>query len=117
MLVSHPRRQYIFNGHGDRWIILGVGKATVKALLEKNATVYMACRNQLKAAEAILELQKQTGKEAMFLQLDLADLKSVKAAAEDFLRQVHNSRHFWLTHVIFNVSSKENILHVLFNNA
>ncbi|KJA17447.1 hypothetical protein HYPSUDRAFT_206169 [Hypholoma sublateritium FD-334 SS-4] len=76
----------------------GVGKATVKALLEKNAKVYMACRNQLKAAEAILELQKQTGREATFLQLDLSDLHSVKAAAEEFL-------------------TKEDELHVLFNNA
>ncbi len=51
----------------------------------------MACRNQLKAAEAILELQKQTGREATFLQLDLSDLHSVKAAAEEFLTYVTSS--------------------------
>jgi retinol dehydrogenase 12 len=46
--------------------------------------VYIAARNQKKVEEAINDLKSQTGKEALFLQLDLADLKSVKAAAEDF---------------------------------
>lgn len=31
----------------------GIGKATVKALLSKNAKVYMACRSEQKATEAI----------------------------------------------------------------
>jgi len=46
--------------------------------------VYIAARNQKKVEEAINDLKSQTGKEALFLQLDLADLKSVKEAAEDF---------------------------------
>jgi retinol dehydrogenase 12 len=46
--------------------------------------VYIAARNQKKVEEAINDLKSQTGKEALFLLLDLADLKSVKAAAEDF---------------------------------
>jgi retinol dehydrogenase-12 len=44
----------------------------------------MAARNEKKAEEAINELKEKTGKEALFLQLDLADLKSVKGAADDF---------------------------------
>ncbi|THV06312.1 NAD(P)-binding protein [Dendrothele bispora CBS 962.96] len=75
----------------------GVGFETVKALLQHNAKVYLAARNRSKAESAIEELKKQTGKEAIFLELDLADLRSVKRAADEFLR-------------------KENELHALFNN-
>ncbi|KAF5340805.1 hypothetical protein D9758_017655 [Tetrapyrgos nigripes] len=76
----------------------GIGKETVKALLEKNAKVYLGACNQAKAEAAIEDLRQKTGKEAMWVKLDLADLKSVKAAAEEF-------------------SSKEERLDVLFNNA
>ena len=64
----------------------GIGKETAKALLEHNAQVYIAVRNQEKAVAAIQDLREQTGREAHFLKLDLADLTSVKAAVEDFLR-------------------------------
>ena len=64
----------------------GIGYETIKALLPKNATVYMASRSRQKAEEAIERLKKETGKEAKFLELDLADLKKVKQAAQDFLR-------------------------------
>jgi retinol dehydrogenase-12 len=47
--------------------------------------VYIAARNQEKAEQAIKDLHEETGKGAVFLKLDLADLKSVKAAAEEFL--------------------------------
>ncbi|KAF8956997.1 hypothetical protein BDZ97DRAFT_1955212 [Flammula alnicola] len=76
----------------------GVGKETAKALLAHNAKVYIAARNPDKVAAAIADLKKETDKEALFLKVDLADLKSVKAAAEEF-------------------QSKEKELHVLFNNA
>ncbi|EIN04702.1 NAD(P)-binding protein [Punctularia strigosozonata HHB-11173 SS5] len=77
---------------------IGIGKETVKALLQHNAKVYLAARSQQRADEAIKDLQKDTGKEAIFLKLDLSDLKAIKAAAEEFL-------------------SKETKLHILFNNA
>ncbi|KAK7055760.1 NAD(P)-binding protein [Favolaschia claudopus] len=77
---------------------IGVGKETAKALLQHNAKVYIASRSPEKAKEAIDELKAQTGKEAEFLQLDLADLPSIKRAAEEFIQ-------------------KESRLHVLFNNA
>ncbi|KAF8073737.1 hypothetical protein FPV67DRAFT_1409783 [Lyophyllum atratum] len=82
----------------------GVGKETVKALLAHNAKVYLAARSAEKAKEAIEDLHKQTGKEAVFLKLDLADLKSVKAAALEF-QECPN-----LTY------RKEKELHILFNN-
>ncbi|KAF9055839.1 hypothetical protein BJ165DRAFT_1412265 [Panaeolus papilionaceus] len=76
----------------------GVGKETAKALLNHNAKVYMAARSQEKAEEAIAQLKKETGKEGIWLKLDLADLNSIKSAAEEFAK-------------------KEKELHVLFNNA
>jgi len=76
----------------------GIGKETVKQLLLHNAKVYLAARSEEKALKAISDLHAETGKEAAFLKLDLADLKSMKASAEDF-------------------TSKETQLHTLFNSA
>lgn len=53
-----------------------------------NAKVYIAARSQEKAEEAIKHLKDLTGKEALFLHLDLADLKAVKASSEQFKRCV-----------------------------
>ncbi|KAJ6481461.1 NAD(P)-binding protein [Mycena vitilis] len=75
----------------------GTGKETVKALLQHNAKVYLAARNPSNAQLAIDDLKSQTGKQAEFLELDLADLHSVKRAVEEFTK-------------------KETQLHVLFNN-
>ncbi|VDC04241.1 unnamed protein product [Peniophora sp. CBMAI 1063] len=76
----------------------GIGKETVKALLAHNAKVYMAARSSEKAHSAIEDLRQATGREAIFLALDLSDLVSVKRAAEEYL-------------------AKESVLDVLFNNA
>ncbi|THU91854.1 NAD-P-binding protein [Dendrothele bispora CBS 962.96] len=74
----------------------GIGKITVKALLEKNATVYLAARNEKKSLDVLEEYASLPGK-GIFINLDLADLHSVKTAAQEFLR-------------------KETKLHVLINN-
>ncbi|GLB38375.1 putative NAD-P-binding protein [Lyophyllum shimeji] len=76
----------------------GIGKETAKVLLQHNAKVYIAARNQEKTQAAIQDLKAQTGKEALFLRVDLGDLPTIKAGAEEFLR-------------------KEKELHILFNNA
>ncbi|KZS99459.1 NAD(P)-binding protein, partial [Laetiporus sulphureus 93-53] len=76
----------------------GIGWETIKALLEHNAKVYMASRSKQRAEVAVARLKEETGKEPIFLELDLGDLKSVRRAADEFL-------------------SKEQELHVLFNNA
>ncbi|KAJ6552999.1 hypothetical protein B0H19DRAFT_1377706 [Mycena capillaripes] len=65
----------------------GIGYHTVKQLLLKNAKVYIAARSPEKAAAAIASLEAETGKTAIFLQLDLADLRSVRLAADTFLAQ------------------------------
>ena len=46
----------------------------------------MACRSREKADEAIRQLKDEIGKEARFLKLDLSDLKSIKDAAQEFVK-------------------------------
>lgn len=49
--------------------------------------MYIATRSSDKSQGAIEELKKDTGNESVFfLKLDLSDLVSVKAAAEEFIR-------------------------------
>jgi NAD(P)-dependent dehydrogenase (short-subunit alcohol dehydrogenase family) len=57
----------------------------IQALLKHNAKVYLAARTATKANAAIADLKNETGKEAIFLQLDLADLTAVRKSAEEFL--------------------------------
>ncbi|EJF62090.1 NAD(P)-binding protein [Dichomitus squalens LYAD-421 SS1] len=65
----------------------GIGKETVKALLNHNAKVYIAGRNPQRVNEAIEDLKKETGKEALFLQVDLGDLTTIQPAVESFMSQ------------------------------
>jgi len=65
----------------------GIGKETARVLLTKNAKVYLAGRNARRLEDAIADLKELTGKEGIPLILDLADLNSVKAAADEFMSQ------------------------------
>jgi retinol dehydrogenase-12 len=79
----------------------GIGYEVARILFSKNATVYMACRSQKKAESAMHRIREAvtvSNGGMIFLELDLADLNSVKAAANSFLL-------------------KEDRLDVLFNNA
>ncbi|GAA5852882.1 hypothetical protein JCM8547_004718 [Rhodosporidiobolus lusitaniae] len=81
----------------------GVGFETAKYLVIKNARVYACSRSEEKGRAAVEKLnaaarEKQTQGGAIWLKLDLADLDSVKEAAEEF-------------------KAKENRLDMLFNNA
>ena len=79
----------------------GLGKDIARILYGRNAKVYIAARSEEKAKNAIEEIQKRTpdSKGSLeYLYLDLNDLEKTKAAALEFL-------------------SKEQKLHVLFNNA
>lgn len=64
----------------------------VQELLKHNAKVYIACRSKERAEAAIADLKAKTEREALFLHLDLGDLISVKAAAEEFKRLVNPLR-------------------------
>jgi len=66
----------------------GIGKETCKQLLLKNAKVYLAARSEPKAQAALDELEKETGKKAIFLKLDLGDLDATKKSAQEFLEYV-----------------------------
>lgn len=64
---------------------LNLAYTYIQALLKHNAKVYLAARTATKANTAIADLKNETGKEAIFLQLDLADLIAVRKSAEEFL--------------------------------
>ncbi|KAI1120672.1 short chain dehydrogenase reductase [Nemania abortiva] len=76
----------------------GVGKELTRILYAKNAKVYIAAREECGTLEDIKKAEPASVGSLTFLTLDLADLRSVKAAAEKFL-------------------AKETKLSVLFNNA
>jgi retinol dehydrogenase 12 len=79
----------------------GVGRELSRILYGANATVYLACRSESKARQAIKEMQQAAPDSKGRLEvvvLDLSDLTTIKPAVESFL-------------------SRENKLHVLFNNA
>ncbi|MFJ4649940.1 oxidoreductase [Nocardia sp. NPDC088792] len=61
----------------------GLGLRTAEALAAKGAHVIMACRNELKAAAALESVSAAaTGPKPEVLPLDLADLSSVRRAAD-----------------------------------
>jgi NAD(P)-dependent dehydrogenase (short-subunit alcohol dehydrogenase family) len=66
------------------------GLATTTALTAKNAKVYIAARSRKRAEDAIKGI-KETQRNAMIevIEMDLADLESVRKGAEEFLRCVH----------------------------
>ncbi|EFX01780.1 short chain dehydrogenase reductase [Grosmannia clavigera kw1407] len=79
----------------------GLGKEVSQILYSKNAKVYLAARSEEKAKDAIAAIQAaapDSKGDLVYLHLDLADLTTIKASANEFL-------------------SKEAKLHVLFNNA
>jgi NAD(P)-dependent dehydrogenase (short-subunit alcohol dehydrogenase family) len=69
----------------------GIGYETVKALLDMNATVIMACRSAEKAKEAKKSLEQETRcspSKVITLVLDLCELESVRSFVKDF-RELH----------------------------
>ena len=93
-------------------------KRLFQVLLVHGAKVYIAARNQVQSEDTIRQLKEETDNEAIYLKLDLANLKIVKAAAEEFLRSVPSVRPRVVTSIDDTPNhSKENQLHVLFNNA
>ncbi|KAK8004541.1 hypothetical protein PG989_004260 [Apiospora arundinis] len=76
----------------------GVGKELARLLYSRNATVYLAARDESDTIQHIKQAGPRSAGTLAYLPLDLGDLRSVKAAAERFL-------------------ASETKLHVLFNNA
>jgi retinol dehydrogenase-12 len=88
----------------------------MQQLLVRNAKVYLAARDAQKVKEAIAELKNETGKEAIFLQLDLSDILAVRRSAQEFLSYACSYPLFFVM-VKTCVFRKEDQLHVLINNA
>ena len=64
----------------------GIGRATAADLANRGGRVYLACRSPQKGLAAAAAIVAATGNEAVtFLPLDLSDLASVRACAEEFL--------------------------------
>jgi NAD(P)-dependent dehydrogenase (short-subunit alcohol dehydrogenase family) len=65
----------------------GIGRETALALAGGGARVFVASRSEQKARPVIDEIVARAGTSAVeFLRLDLGDLESVRACAEEFLR-------------------------------
>ena len=65
----------------------GIGYETALDLYKKGAKVYVACRNQEKALNAINKMKADGGTgELVYEHLDLASLRSVKAFAENVIK-------------------------------
>lgn len=88
-----------------------------KVLLQHNAKVYLAARSQSKASAALEELEKETGKTAIFLKLDLSDLTTIRTAADEFMQCALRSSMRTPGDVLRLYLSKEPLLHVLYNSA
>ncbi|XP_072022273.1 retinol dehydrogenase 11-like [Amphiura filiformis] len=79
--------------HSDRIgvIILwksGIGKETAVDLARRGARVILACRNPKLAEEAVREIQKRSNNmNVVYRYLDLANLKSVRTFATEFLEE------------------------------
>lgn len=64
----------------------GIGRATAAGLAGRGGKVYLACRSPEKGRRAAADIAAATGNHGVtFLQLDLADLASVRRCAEEFL--------------------------------
>ncbi|KAG9104133.1 hypothetical protein FRC07_009842 [Ceratobasidium sp. 392] len=96
----------------------GIGRETCKALLNKGAKVYLAARSKSKADDAIEWLKSETGgREPVFLQLDIADLESVRRAAEEFRQYAHSKPPLSNPRAKSSGNNrKEETIDVLFNN-
>ncbi|MEQ2304455.1 hypothetical protein AMECASPLE_027112 [Ameca splendens] len=64
----------------------GIGKSTALELAKRGGRVILACRNKDKGEAAAFDIRKESGNnQVVFMQLDLANLKSVCSFAETFL--------------------------------
>ncbi|XP_072050353.1 retinol dehydrogenase 12-like [Amphiura filiformis] len=66
----------------------GIGKETAIDLARRGARVIIACRNPVKAEEAVKEIQRRSGSShVVYRHLELSDQGSVRKFAEEFLKE------------------------------
>src|SRR5580765_2003381 len=77
----------------------GIGRATAAELARQGGRIHLACRSKDRAQPVLDEIEQAVGPDrAVFLELDLSDLASVRTSAAAFLE-------------------RDEPLHVLVNNA
>lgn len=77
--------------HGKTVIVTGsntgIGKATALALALRGARVIVACRSKQRGEDAAKDIRRESGNdEVIFMQLDLASMKSIRTFVETFLK-------------------------------
>ncbi|KAK7081825.1 hypothetical protein SK128_016404 [Halocaridina rubra] len=82
---------------------VGIGKETARELSRRGAKIVMACRNTKAAEKTADEIRRETGKELLVMELDLASLSSVR----NFAKALKTSEK--MIHILINNAEKENI--------
>lgn len=77
-----PTRNVLITGANT-----GIGYVTAERLLARGFRVFIACRSTSAGEEAVARMRGTTGQVPTLLSLDLGDLASVHACAEQFQRQ------------------------------
>ncbi|XP_039221488.1 dehydrogenase/reductase SDR family member 13-like isoform X2 [Crotalus tigris] len=66
---------------------VGIGKATAVDLARRGARVILACRDKARGESAVCDIRRESGNsEVILMILDLANLNSVRAFAQTFLK-------------------------------
>ncbi len=85
--ISHWTPDGLPDLSGKLYIITGgnsgIGLEAAKILAERNADVVIAARNPTKGANAVTQIDQLGSGKAQMLKLDLADMASIRAAAEE----------------------------------
>jgi len=81
-VIGRESRTYLVTGATN-----GIGRATAEGLARLGGTVVLACRSEERAKTTIAAIRATTDNASLiFLPLDLANLASVRAAAQSFAR-------------------------------
>jgi retinol dehydrogenase 12 len=81
-MTDLPGRVYLVTGANA-----GIGYATARELASRGGRVHLGCRSRAKGEAAVAAITAATGSDQVRLLLvDLADLASVRKAADEFLR-------------------------------
>ncbi len=89
--MTHPYAPRIGDLDGRRFLVTGantgIGRETALALADRGARVFVTGRSEEKTRPVIDEITARNGADAVeFLALELGDLNSVRACADEFVR-------------------------------